>query len=127
MNDYELVYIFDSALGEDVVGDRVEALNERLTKGGGEIRVVDEWGKRRLAYPIDDHENGYYVVVQFTADPSSLSEFERSLKTEEDLLRHLIVIDEGQPSGPVSESAREEFEDEEDEDEDEDDDEEEED
>lgn len=126
MNDYEIVYIFESALGEDAIGERVERVHERLTKDGGEIRAVDHWGRRRLAYPIDNHENGYYVVAQFTADPSVLPELERSLKMEEEVLRHLIVIDEGQPTAPMSIATRDPREDDEDGD-DEDDDEDEED
>ncbi|MFW6201054.1 MAG: 30S ribosomal protein S6 [Gemmatimonadota bacterium] len=123
MKDYEIVYIYDSALGEEGVGERVDRIHERIEKEGGELRAVDHWGRRRLAYPIASHENGYYVVAQFTAEPSLLPELERSLKLEESLLRHLIVIDEGQPTAPMSITTREPDEEDREEDDDEDDDE----
>ncbi len=60
------------------------------------------WGKRELAYPIDDEKNGYYVVAQFSAPPEVLTGFERTLKLDEDLLRHLVVISEGELPTPPS-------------------------
>ncbi len=96
MRDYEAVYIFDSALEEDAVNQRVDRYHALVAdEEGGQITAVDHWGRRQLAYPIDDHENGYYVVTHFTTVADRLPEFERLLKLDESLLRYLVVVNEG--------------------------------
>lgn len=103
MRDYEVVYIFDSALDRSVIDEKLERFGNFLTSnGGGEIVAVEHWGKRQLAYPIRKHDNGYYVVVQFRTDPKSLPEFERAIKLDEDVLRHLVVLSEGELPLPNS-------------------------
>ncbi|NIU80322.1 MAG: 30S ribosomal protein S6, partial [Gammaproteobacteria bacterium] len=59
-------------------------------------------GKRQLAYPIQNHGNGYYVIVQFRTEPSRLGEFERAIKLDEQVLRHLVVLSEGELPQPDS-------------------------
>ncbi len=101
MRDYEVVYIFKSSLTTEEIEARLEGYHARiLTVDGSEITAVEHWGKRQLAYPIDRIDNGYYVVTQFTASPSVLPEFERVLKLDEDLLRHLVVLSEGELPSP---------------------------
>lgn len=101
MREYEVVYIFRSTLEQESVEEKLESHHDRIT-GDGEITAVEHWGKRQLAYPIQKQENGYYVVAQFRADPSVLEEFERALKMDEDLLRHLVVLSEGELPTPPS-------------------------
>ena len=72
-----------------------------LAAEGCEITAVEHWGKRQLAYPIDRNDNGYYVVTQLTASPGVLPDFERVLKLDDDLLRHLVVLSEGELPMPV--------------------------
>lgn len=105
MRDYEAVYIFDSALEEPKITEKVERFHGLLTgENGGTVEAVDHWGKRQLAYAIEGHENGYYVVTHFTAESAALPEYERILKLDEELLRYLIVVNEGDlattPAGP---------------------------
>ncbi len=103
MRDYEVVYIFRSAMATDDVEARVQKFHERiLSASGAEITAVEYWGKRELSYPIADERNGTYVVAQFTAPPEVLPEFERALKLDEDLLRHLVVLSEGELPTPPS-------------------------
>lgn len=102
MRDYELVVIFHSALGEDAIQEKLERFHGLVSGGDAEIRVVDHWGGRRLAYPIQKQTSGYYVVTQFFGDPASLPELERIMKLDEDVLRYLIVLNEGQPSTGMS-------------------------
>ena len=102
MRDYELVVIFHPALGEDAIQQKLERFHGLVSGGGAEIRVVDHWGGRRLAYPIQKHTSGYYVVTQFFGDPTSLPELERIMKLDEGVLRYLIVLNEGQPSTGMS-------------------------
>lgn len=118
MREYEIVYILDSALTEDQVSEKLGRFHAHITDGGGEITAVDHWGKRQLAYPIRKKTSGNYVVVQFTADPEALPELERTLKLDEELVRYLIVLSEGEPTAPMSIATRAPR-DEEDEDEDE--------
>ena len=126
MREYEVVYIFDSVLTEDQVNEKLEKFNQLLTNGSGDITAVDHWGKRQLAYSIQKKTAGYYVVVQFTADAEALPDLERALKLDDDVLRYLIVLSEGEPAAPMSVATREPS-DEDDEDDDENDDEDEED
>ena len=95
MRDYEAVYIFDSALEESTVNEKLERFHALVAgEGGGEVTAVDHWGKRQLAYPLENHQNGYYVVTHFRAEAERLPEYERLLKLDDDLLRYLIVVNE---------------------------------
>lgn len=126
MRLYEIVYIFNPALDEDGVNARLEKHNGVLTEGGAEIAAVDHWGQRQLAYPVGGQTMGYYAVVHFNADPEALVEFERQLKLDDDIMRYLLVLNEGEPTTGLSLVAErpesEDADDEEDEDDDEDDD-----
>ena len=105
MRDYEVVYIFKSSLTTDEIEGRLEGYHAKiLAAESSEITAVEHWGKRQLAYPIDRNDNGYYVVTQFTASPTVLPDFERTLKLDEDLLRHLVVLSEGELPVPSSDN-----------------------
>ena len=95
MRDYEAVYIFDSALEEPTVNEKLDRFHTLVAgDAGGEVTEVDHWGRRPLAYPLQKHQNGYYVVTHFRAEAERLPEFERLLKLDDDLLRYLIVVNE---------------------------------
>ncbi|MBI4538957.1 MAG: 30S ribosomal protein S6 [Gemmatimonadetes bacterium] len=103
MRGYEVVYIFDPALGEAAITEKLARYHALVAGDGhGEVLAVDQWGTRQLAYPINKKTSGYYVVAQFRTDPNALVEFERMLKLDEDLMRHLIVLHEGEPTAPLS-------------------------
>jgi small subunit ribosomal protein S6 len=104
---YEVVYIFDSQLTDERVNEKVERYHAQLTgTGSAEVSAVDHWGRRQLAFPIRKRTNGYYVVAQFRAPTDALPEFERLLKLDEELLRYLVVLHEGEPSAPMSIATR---------------------
>lgn len=108
MRDYEVVYIFDSALPEERINEKLDRYHGLLTgENGGEITAVDHWGRRQLAYPVAKKMNGYYVVVQFRSGAEPLPEFERLLKLDDELLRYLLVLHEGEPTAPMSLATRE--------------------
>ena len=91
MNQYEVMYVIDPTL-ED--GARVELINrfsELVKKNGGEVDRVDEWGKRRLAYAINYKTEGYYVLVNFSAESEVPQEIERLLQINEQVLRYLVI------------------------------------
>jgi small subunit ribosomal protein S6 len=99
---YEAVYIFDAAMDEAAINERLEQYHGLVTGTGGEVTAVDHWGVRQLAYPIQKKKSGYYVVAQFNGTPEGLPEFERILKLDESLLRYLIVLNEGEPTSGMS-------------------------
>lgn len=104
MKAYEIVYIFDSQVPEERIQEKLDRYHAQL---GGEITAVDHWGRRQLAFPIRKRAAGIYVVAQFKAAAEALPEYERLLKLDEELLRYLIVLHEGEPTAPMSIATRE--------------------
>jgi len=102
MRLYEIVYIFDAALDQETINRRLEKYHALGAGAGGEVKAVDHWGIRQLAYPIRRKKTGYYVVAQLMADAVSLPEMERLLKLDEDLMRYLLVLNEGEPTSGMS-------------------------
>lgn len=87
---YETIFVVDVQNGEEAT----KALVEKFTKliaDNGEITSVNEWGKRRLAYPINDLNEGYYVLVNFNAEGNFISELDRLFNINEGILRSIIV------------------------------------
>jgi small subunit ribosomal protein S6 len=99
---YEVVYIFDSALEEAAINERLTRFHQLIQQPGAEAPQVNHWGKRTLAYPVKKHETGYYVVAKFDADPTALPEFERAIKLDDGVLRFLVVVSEGAQPVPVT-------------------------
>jgi small subunit ribosomal protein S6 len=92
---YEAVYILDSTLEEAAVTEKLDKLHALVPQEGDTPIACDHWGKRTLAYPIAGKETGYYVIAKFNAAADQLPEYERALKLDEQVLRHLIVLDDG--------------------------------
>ena len=108
MKNYEVVYIFDSAVAEDRIQEKLGKYHELLTgPGKGEITATDVWGRRQLAFPINKKSAGTYVIVQFSSAEDALPEFERLLKLDEELLRYLVVQHNGEPTASMSIMTRE--------------------
>ena len=99
MRPYEIVYVLDSTLEREAVDEKLDSFHAVL---GGEITAVDHWGVRQLAYPIRKSKTAYYVIVQVTTNPDALPEFERLLRLDEETMRYLIVLNEGQPTSGAS-------------------------
>jgi len=103
MRVYEIVYIFDPQLDEAAVGAKMDRFHELVTGAdGAEVMEVDHWGARQLAYPISAQQLGYYAVAHVRCAPEALTEFERVLKLDVDLLRFLVVVNEGEPTNGAS-------------------------
>lgn len=94
MNKYESIYVLRPTMEEEAIKAMVERFSNLINSEGGELENVDEWGKRRLAYPIQDFREGYYVLMTFKANPEFPSELERIYKITDDVVRYIIVRDD---------------------------------
>lgn len=93
MTKYEIMYIIRPTVSEDERKALIESLHSVFTNGNSEIRKVDEWGTRDLAYEIQKHRKGYYVVLDVTATEEDRAEFDRIIRLKENILRYLILKD----------------------------------
>lgn len=96
MKKYEIMYIVRPDIEEEAHTALIERLNNVLTDNGAEIEKVDEKGKKRFAYTINDYRDGYYVLINFTGDQTAINEFDRQAKFSEDIVRHIVVRVEDQ-------------------------------
>jgi small subunit ribosomal protein S6 len=91
MRKYEVMYILRPDLQEEAVKADVERFATVITDNGGEMEKVNEQGKKRLAYEINDFREGYYVLKNFQSEPAAVNEMERLMKISDDVIRYLIV------------------------------------
>ncbi|MBR4172794.1 MAG: 30S ribosomal protein S6 [Clostridia bacterium] len=87
---YETIFIVDASLEEDAIKALVEKFTSLIAKNGT-VESTDEWGKRRLAYEINDKTEGYYVLVDFTADGDFPKELDRQYRITDGILRTIII------------------------------------
>lgn len=90
MNNYESVIILSASATEE----KTVAFGEKMKKlisENGELTNVEEWGKKVLAYEINKQKEGYYILFTFTAKPEFISEFERILRLDEIVLKHIVI------------------------------------
>lgn len=95
MNQYEVMYVIDTALEEGARSELINRFSNIVANNGGKVDRVDEWGKRRLAYPINYKTEGYYVLMYMTAPADLPRELERNLQISESVLRYLVIRFEG--------------------------------
>jgi small subunit ribosomal protein S6 len=92
LREYEVMLILPAEADESAVGGAVERITKVLSEGGGEVKNIDRWGRRRFAFPIARQSEGYYVVVRFTGEPSSLAEIDRTLTLADEIMRFKVVV-----------------------------------
>lgn len=90
MSKYETIFVINPEADEETVQSLIERMKGVIEKDGS-VENVDEWGKRKLAYEVKGYREGYYVLLNFTAEPSIPGELERVYKITEDIIRHIIV------------------------------------
>ena len=90
MNKYELMVIIDPALEDDKKEAAIENVKSIIAEAG-EVSATDVWGLKKLAYPIQKKNEGYYVVMQFTAEPELPKELDRRLRIADAYMRHIII------------------------------------
>ncbi|AUJ24571.1 MULTISPECIES: 30S ribosomal protein S6 [Virgibacillus] len=96
MRKYEIMYIIRPDMEEEAQTALIERFNGILTDNGAEIEKVDEKGKKRLAYEINDYRDGYYVIINFSSDDQAINEFDRLAKFSDDIIRHIVVREDDQ-------------------------------
>ena len=92
---YETTFIVNAGLEDTAVNNVVESAVEYLKNNGGEIETIDKWGRKRLAYPINKKNNGYYVYILHNSAPTLPPLMERYFHLDENVIRHLTVFLEG--------------------------------
>ncbi len=90
MNKYELVYILKPNVDEEKRNQLLDKFRG-IIEANGAIENVDEWGNRKLAYEINKLNEGYYTLVNFTANPEVPKELDRNLKITDEVIRHMII------------------------------------
>ena len=93
MKKYEVMFIIDPTL-EDAQKDATVETVKGIIASEGEVENVDVWGMRKLAYPIHKKNEGYYVVIDFSADTELPKELDRRLRISDNVIRHMIISKE---------------------------------
>ena len=91
MRKYEIGLVISPDLEEEALTELVDDVKKRVADGDGEVLNVDNWGKRKLAYPIRKFTDGYYVFVSAETEPSAVRTLEQNLNISEAFLRHLTT------------------------------------
>ena len=90
MRNYEVMFVINAALDEATKNATIETV-QNIIAANGEVVKTDVWGMRKLAYPIQKMEEGYYVVIEFKADATLPYELNRKLKISDNVIRHIII------------------------------------
>ena len=91
LNKYESIYIIKPDVEEAGIKELVEKFNTLIETEGGKVSETQEWGLKRLAYPIQKKEQGYYVLVNFEAKPESIVELERVYKITDSVMKFITI------------------------------------
>lgn len=94
MRKYETIFILRPSLDEEAVKANVEKIKGVIEDGGGIVENVDLWGKRKLAYEIEKVNEGYYTLINFSAEPELPKELDRIFRITDTVIRHIIVKSE---------------------------------
>ena len=92
MNSYETLYIVKPDMEEEARAALIQRFSDLVASNGGEVENVDEWGARKLAYPIDYITEGYYVLIKFSGAPDFPAELDRILGITDGVIRSLITV-----------------------------------
>lgn len=91
MNKYELLFIIDNSVADEAKEAIIAKMSQLVTDNGGSVEKVDKWGAKKLAYPINFKEDGYYVLMNFECEPALIAEMERQLRINDQVMRHMVV------------------------------------
>ena len=88
--DYELGFILNPEVSEEQTGAILERIEKIVKNYDGQVVKVNQWGRRRLAYPIEHHRDGNYVFIDMILTPETVLELDRTLKVSEEVMRHIV-------------------------------------
>lgn len=88
--DYELGFILNPEVTEEQTRTILERVEQIVANHGGQVVKVNQWGRRRLAYPIEHHRDGLYVFIDMILTPETIAELDRTLRVSEEVLRHMV-------------------------------------
>ena len=91
MRPYEVMVIFDASLEEEIIRAAIDRYNEFIRSKGGNPTRVDKWGKRRFAYELNHKWEGYYVLLEATAEPDAMEDLHRMLSLADEVVRHKVI------------------------------------
>lgn len=91
MNKYELVLVVNAKIEDDARVATVEKAKEYITRFGGTVTNVDDWGKKRLAYEIQKMKEGYYNIISFESDATTPCELEQRVRIMDNVIRYLCI------------------------------------
>lgn len=94
MKKYEIMYIIRPNIEDEAKKTVVERFDNVLATQGAEVIESKDWGKRRLAYEIEDFRDGFYRLVTVNASPEAVQEFDRLAKISGDIIRHIVIKEE---------------------------------
>ena len=94
VRDYALVVIYGAERIPTLTSAHIDAVADHISSADGEVNSVNSWGKRKLAYTIQNEREGHYVLLEFSADPSQIQALEQSLRINEDVMRFLVARQE---------------------------------
>jgi small subunit ribosomal protein S6 len=92
MREYEIMLILPADAEDSTVDGVIERITGILAQRGGEVRQVDKWGRRRLAYEIARQNEGFYVVARFTTEPEGILELDRVLSLADEVVRFKVIL-----------------------------------
>ena len=91
MNKYQMLFIIDNGIDDEAKDAVVEKFTGLIAELGGTVSAVDKWGTRKYAYPINFKTEGYYVLVNFEANPEAPAEIERQMRIHDKIVRQMIT------------------------------------
>ena len=92
MNNYETVFILNPVLSDDQAKDTVEKFVKVLTKANAEIINAENWGLKKMAYPINKKSTGFYSLIEFAAEPNVITTLETEYRRDESVMRFLTTV-----------------------------------
>jgi small subunit ribosomal protein S6 len=104
LGTYEIVAVLRADLDEEALGAALGAINQRITDNGGTVTGLDRWGKRKLAYPIKKHRDGFYALIVFGLDAARIPALRQTLGLQEDVLR--LTVSKHYPKPEPAAAAR---------------------
>ena len=91
MNKYQLLFIIDNSIDDEAKDAVIEKFSSLIQELGGTVGMLDKWGTRKYAYPINFKNEGYYVLMQFEAEPTVPAAIDRQMRINDNVVRQLIT------------------------------------